>query len=320
MALTEFELIRAYFAHVGADRGDVLLGVGDDCALLRVPEGRELAVTIDTLVEGVHFLPGVNPESLGHKALAVNLSDLAAMGAEPAWVTLALTLPETDSEWLRAFSRGFSSLAERHNVRLVGGDITCGPLAISVQAQGFVGPGRSLRRDGAHVGDRIYVTGTLGDAGLALLAQQGRYDPKGYEEALAARLHTPTPRIEAGRLLTGIAHSAVDISDGLVADLGHICEMSGVGAKIYIEEIPLSPAVQAYREEGGGWDVVLYAGDDYELCFTLPPRKEALLERLREQFKCPVTAIGDIVADSGVHCLEPDGNELSRIPSGYRHF
>jgi thiamine-monophosphate kinase len=320
LALSEFDLIEKYFIQSGPPGGNVTLGVGDDCALLQPPIGKELAVTIDTLVEGVHFAAGADPEGLGHKALAVNLSDLAAMGAEPAWVTLALTLPQSDAAWLQGFSRGFLALASASGVRLVGGDTTRGPLSITVAAHGFVEPGKALRRDGARSGDLVCVTGTIGDGGLALLAQQGRYRPPQGSDDLSLRLQRPTPRIEAGRALVDIATAAIDLSDGLLSDLGHICERSGVGAELNLEAIPLSAAVTEYLQQGGEWERVLSGGDDYELCFTAPPQKLDALEALGRELDCSLTPVGCVVSEPGVRCLAADGSELSLTNSGYEHF
>ncbi len=320
MSLSEFDLIAKYFTHAGSERADVLVGVGDDCALLRPPKDRELAVTTDTLVEGVHFPSGADPEGLGHKALAVNLSDLAAMGAEPAWVTLALTLPESDEDWLQKFSRGFLSLARAFGVQLAGGDTTRGPLSITVTAHGFVEPGKALRRDGARPGDLIWVTGTIGDAAVALLELQGVYRSARYGADLRARFERPDPRIKAGRALAGLAHAAIDISDGLLADLGHICERSGVGADLDLARIPLSAGVRGYLDQGGEWERVLTGGDDYELCFTVTPDRVGILETLKEQLDCGLTAIGSVVAEPGVRCRLADGSEPRLVNTGYEHF
>lgn len=297
-----------------------MLGVGDDCALLRPPPGKELAVTTDTLVEGVHFFPGTDPEALGYKALAVNLSDLAAMGAKPLWTLLSLTLPTADPEWLEPFSRGFLDLARTHGVRLVGGDTTHGPLSITVTLHGSVTPGRALRRDGARPGDRIYVTGTVGDAGVGLLVRQGLQQPSPDGETLLQRLDRPQPRLAAGRALVGIASAAIDLSDGLLADLGHICENSGVGAELQTERLPLSPAVREYLAGGGDWGAVVAGGDDYELCFTVPPDREPLLQTAGRGCDCSLTRIGVINAGGGVRCRLPDGRELELRRPGYDHF
>lgn len=320
MSLSEFDLIKEYFSKQTSGRGDVVLGIGDDCAVLQPPAGMELVVTTDTLVEGIHFDKGVDPEALGHKSLAVNLSDLAAMGAKPAWVTLALTLPESNSDWLQAFSRGFLSLATEHGVALVGGDTTRGPLTITVTAHGFVEPGAVLRRGGARVGDLIYVTGSLGDAALALLVRQGGCSIATGLADLEQRLDRPQPRIHAGRSIVGIASAAIDVSDGLISDLGHICEQSGVGARLELEQIPLSTPVREYLKRGGRWATVISGGDDYELCFTVPPQRTSLLDEIRSDLDCDLVQVGKIVSYQGVSCIVADGTTLDDLGSGYQHF
>lgn len=316
----EFDLIRQYFQGATGDRPDVLLGIGDDCALLRVPPGRVLAVSSDTLVDGRHFETGVDPVALGHKALAVNLSDLAAMGAEPAWVSLMLTLPAADGAWLSGFMQGFSRLADSFGVQLIGGDTTQGPLNIGVTIHGLVDPAQVLRRDAARVGDGIYVTGTLGDAGLALRIRQRQYVlPDGSPE-LDRRLDRPWPRVDTGVRLREWSRCAIDVSDGLGADLGHICERSGVGARIHLDRLPLSPPVERYIQETGDWSLVLSAGDDYELVFTVPEQGEAAFERAASEWDVPVTRIGHIEAGRGVLALAPDGRPVEGVAKGYDHF
>ncbi|MGD8630613.1 MAG: thiamine-phosphate kinase, partial [Gammaproteobacteria bacterium] len=236
MSETEFDIIGRYFRRQPVKRKDVLTGIGDDAAVLHLPVDRELLLCIDTLVAGVHFPAGTPAAAIGHKALAVNLSDLAAMGAEAAWATLALTLPEPDPVWLEAFSGGFFALAGRHRVQLVGGDTTRGPLTVTVQAHGFAPQGQALRRTGARPGDRIYVTGTLGDAGLALHLRDAA------AAELRVRLDYPEPRLDAGSLLRGLASAVIDISDGLLADLGHLLEDKGLGASLQVDGLPRSRA------------------------------------------------------------------------------
>lgn len=320
--MNEFDIIHEYFSDVGPARADVLLDVGDDCALLAPPAGRELAVSIDTLVEGRHFAAGADPAALGHKAMAVNLSDLAAMGAEPAWATLALTLPRAERDWLAPFARGFAALAETHGVRLIGGDTTKGPCSITVQVHGLVEPGRVLRRSGARPGDLIYVSGTLGDAGLALLARQGLYVEAGHLAFLAARLDRPTPRVALGRTLAarGLAGAAIDLSDGLSSDLRHICSASGVGAQLQLAQLPLSAAVRTYVEETGDWSVPASAGDDYELCFTVPERRQAEVEALAAELGLGLTWIGMIEPRRGLRAVYPDGSLSDDLPGGFDHF
>ncbi len=315
--MSEFDLIRTYFGRMGKERADVVLGLGDDCALLRVPAGQDLAVSIDTLVAGVHFLPDCDPESLGHKALAVGLSDLAAMGAEPAWATLALTLPpelpQSKPDWLAGFCRGLDALARRYRVAVVGGDTTSGPLSVSIQVHGLVPPGQAVRRSGAAPGDLVCVSGTLGDAGLAL-----RQVLAGdlVAEGLRLRLDRPEPRVALGLALRGVASAMIDCSDGLAADLGHILEASGVGAEIHLASLPQSEAVAAV----GDWSLPLAAGDDYELCFTLPPTRRAVLSRLVTAGGVALAAIGRIEQQPGMRCRLPDGTDLALVRTGYDHF
>jgi len=319
MSLSEFQLIREFFSACGA-RPDVVLGVGDDCALLRPPVGMELAVTTDTLVEGVHFFPDAEPVALGHKTLAVSLSDLAAMGAQPAWIVLALTLPDSDRRWIEGFSRGFAGLAGELGVQLVGGDTTRGPRSITVQALGFCEPGRALRRSGARPGDQIYVTGTLGDAGLALLAAQGLPLSPVCLAEVRERLDRPTPRVAAGLALRGLARAAIDISDGLAADLGHILESSGLGANIDLARLPLTDPVAQYVQRTGDWSIPLSAGDDYELCCVLPPQLVGHAEGLQARIGCRFTRIGEIERQLGLRCRLPGGRQLVPVPEGFDHF
>lgn len=315
--MSEFDLIRRFLSDVGARRDDVQLGVGDDCALLRVPRGRELAVGIDTLVAGVHFLPDCDPASLGWKSLAVNLSDLAAVGAEPAWATLALTLPEPDEAWLAAFARGFGELAAAEDVQLVGGDLTRGPLTITVQAHGFVPLDHVLRRAGARPGDLVCVSGALGDAGLAL-RHLSRDEP--LDEYLRRRLERPEPRVALGEVLRGLATAAIDLSDGLVSDLGHILGASGCGARLELTRLPLADQVAAAVAADDDWALPLTAGDDYELCFTLPPTAAGQLPVLAAAAGCPLTTIGEIQAGRGLRCVRADGSAWMPSGGGYDHF
>lgn len=319
MSLGEFELIRRFFSTCGRRR-DVLLGVGDDAALVRSPPGQELVVTVDTLVEGVHFLPGCDPRSLGHKTLAVSLSDLAAMGAEPAWATLALTLPASDAEWAAAFSRGLCELASGFGVQLIGGDTTRGPRAVSVQAIGLCSQGGAMRRSGARPGDRIYVTGSLGDAALGLLVARGLGVAPHLVAGLKERLDRPMPRVAEGLALRPLASAAIDVSDGLAADLGHILEASGVGASIRMDRLPLGEAVAERVQQTADWSLPLAGGDDYELCVTVAPVRAPHVERLGERLACGLTWIGTIEAAPGLRCLRPDGGLQQQPSRGWDHF
>jgi len=318
--LNEFDLIRRFFSHATASRPDVLLGVGDDAALVEVPPKTQLAISVDTLVSGVHFFPGVDPEALGHKALAVNLSDLAAMGAEPAWATLALTLPRADEAWLTAFARGFAALADRHRVQLIGGDTTRGPLSITVQVHGLVPEGSALRRSGARVGDDIYVTGQLGDAALCLrLLQSDRVLPADFAP-LRERLERPRPRVEAGLALRRVASSAIDLSDGLLADLGHVLDASGVGARIDLPCLPLSPRFAEWLGDQGDWTPAVAGGDDYELCFTAAADRSGEIQRIARELGLAITRIGSVLADGGLQVWLDEGQPWSGRGAGFDHF
>ncbi len=320
MSDSEFSLIARYFAEQPVQRADVVAGIGDDAAVLSLPAGQELVVSVDTLVSGCHFAADDPPAAVGHKTLAVSLSDLAAMGARPAWATLALTLPEFDERWLEGFSRGLFALAKQHAVVLVGGDTTRGPLSVSLQIHGFVPSGTAIRRQGAHPGDDLYVTGFLGDAALALqLRQAGRED-----KVLAERLDRPEPRVAFGERLRGLATAAIDISDGLLADLGHLLDASQVGATLSLAALPQSPALQTvtqdWREEAR-LRCLLAGGDDYELCFTAPPSQRQSIHRLAERSSLPVSRVGTIVSGAGLQCRRADGSAFP-LPAwrGYDHF
>ena len=313
MALAEFQLIERFFASLTPRSPHTRLSIGDDCALWLPPLGETLAITTDTLVENVHFFAGCDAEALGHKTLAVNLSDLASTGAKPWAVTLALTLPRVDETWLAAFSRGFGALARQFGVELIGGDTTRGPLSITVQALGSVPESAALRRDAARAGDKIYLTGQLGEAGLGLAIARGAYTAS-CPEALA-RLHRPLPRISAGLALRGVAHACIDVSDGLLADLGHILQRSGVGADLHWDHLPLSPAVLAYIDATGDWQMPLGAGDDYELCFTAPPNRD--ITTLALGVAC--REIGRITEEPGLR-LYRAGTCHTMEQRGYEHF
>ncbi len=322
MPASEFSLIDRYFAVHSPHRPDVALGIGDDCALLIPPTNQQLVVTMDTLVVGVHFFADTDPEGLGHKTLAVNLSDLAAMGATPAWATLALTLPKADEDWLERFCRGLFALADRYGVQLVGGDTTHGPTTvITLQAHGFVPPGLALHRDGAKPGDGIYVTGTPGDAGLALAAVFGKaVVASEYRRYVQIRLDRPEPRLAEGMALRGVASAAIDISDGLAQDLGHVLERSGVGARLEVDRLPLSPALTASLDREAAIATALASGDDYELCFTVPPQRVAQLKSVAADWECRCSRIGLITAEPGLRLVRAEGPAFGLERSGYDHF
>jgi len=316
--MDEFELIHRYFSAGSAKRADVVLGVGDDAALLEVPEDQELAVTTDSLLPGVHFPADLDPAAVGQRSLAANLSDLAAMGAEPAWVLLALTLPEADENWLEAFSRGFHALAKQHQVALVGGNIARGPFNITVTAQGFVPKGQALRRRGAKAGDKVFVTGSPGDAAAGLkLIQSGSKD---MADPCLRRFAYPEPRVNAGMALRGLASACIDISDGLLADLGHILEMSEAGATVLTAKLPLSKRLLQLHGMDAALCLTLMGGDDYELLFTAAPERQQLIEEELKALECPVACIGSVDAEPGLRCLETSGHGLKMTAAGYKHF
>lgn len=320
MPLSEFSLIEQYFSNLTGQRDDVTLGIGDDCALLQCPPGKQLAVSIDTLVENVHFFADISPEALGYKSLAVNLSDLASMGAKPAWFTLALTLPETNKSWLRRFANGLAEAAEPSRIQLVGGDTTRGPLTISIQVHGFVDAAKAMRRDKAQVGDKIYLTGTLGDAGAALKHRLENWSSDVLMQEdwhyLQHRLEYPTPRNELAGIISQYANAAIDVSDGLLADLGHILERSGKGAMIHVDKLPLSASLKKLPAEVAT-ELALGSGDDYELCFTVPADQAEKLEQHCDQITC----IGEISGGNTLSLLDSSGRETTiDAKNGYDHF
>lgn len=317
--MDEFELIRRHFQFLTAPAADVVLGIGDDAALLRPPPGEELVVTSDTLVAGRHFAEKQKPEDIGWKSLAVNLSDLAAMGARPRWFLLALTLPQADPAWLEPYAKGLKALADQSSVALVGGDITRGPLSITITAIGTAPAGKALRRGCAKAGDLVCVTGTLGDAALALslgLATEcARFDP--HREYLKARLNRPTPRLSAGQDLRGLARAAIDLSDGLAGDLKHVMEASWVGAELRSDKLPMSEAFKALAPTGARLALQASGGDDYELCVCIPPER---LAEARSKLDLPLTEIGRITHEPGLRWLDAQGQPLAVDLGGYDHF
>ena len=321
----EFDLIARYFTRAAPRAA---LGVGDDCALLDIAAGMQLAVSSDMLVEGRHFLADVSPHALGHKALAVNLSDLAACGARPLAFTLALALPQIDEAWLQGFSSGLWALADAHGCELVGGDTTQGPLNICITVFGEVPRGQALLRSGAQPGDDIYVSGTLGDARLALECLQGRLTlPDDVLARTRLRLEQPTPRVALGQALRGLATSAIDISDGLTGDLGHILKASRAGARISLSDTIDLIANHVHGTGAGGLfdqenrlDYVLAGGDDYELAFTAPASRRQAVRAAAVQSATPVTRIGVVEAEPGLRLCDADGRALTPCPTSFDHF
>jgi thiamine-monophosphate kinase len=301
---SEFDLIERHFTRPAAN---AVLGVGDDCALIDVSNGMDLAVSTDTMVSGTHFFPDVDPENLGHKALAVNLSDMAAMGALPYWATLALTLPNVNHDWLAAFAKGFFDLAQEYNVSLIGGDTTRGPLTMTVTI--------------AKPGNDVWVSGNVGDAALAVAHRHGRIvlNEADYREAVM-RLYEPTPRVALGQALRGLATATIDVSDGLLADLTHICRLSGVGATVDLASVPVSEIGAKHLATDAGRNAIVAGGDDYELCFTAHPNSRESIEDLTDVLGIPLSRIGQIRRGKGVSLLGGDGKPVKVDGRGYDHF
>ena len=340
--MAEFDLIERIRSRIPA-RADVVLGIGDDAAIVQVPAGCQLVVCADTLNAGVHFPLDTAPADVGWKALAVNLSDLAAMGAQPGWCTLSLSMPADDPAWLDRFLDGFLDLAERHGVALIGGDTTRGPLSVSVTAHGLVAPGRALRRDGAQADDDIWVSGTLGDAAAALalladgdtpvlstaqtvIADGAAAASSSGASGLRARLDRPQPRVALGLRLAGVASAGIDISDGLFSDLGHICRASGLGAAVQLDALPSSPGLTQALDGAARRAFQTTGGDDYELCFTAPAGSRVQVGAIAAQTGVALTRVGRMVsADDGadgpgVYGLEPDGTRWQPSRTGWVHF
>jgi thiamine-monophosphate kinase len=328
LSVGEFDLIALIRSRCAIAREDVRLGIGDDAALLAVPSGQLLAVSTDTLVAGVHFPQSAKAYNIGWKALAVNLSDLGAMGATPAWATLALTLQQADPHWVGEFAAGFAALAGEFKLALVGGDTSQGPLSITVTVHGFVPEGAALLRSGAHAGEAIFVTGTIGDAAAGLRCLDKNDDeagrlvsaPTGTREALIERLHRPTPRVAQGLVLRGRANACIDVSDGLLADLGHICTASGVGAEIDVDTLPASSALATLFDADARRAFQLGGGDDYELCFTATEVEASSLLGDLARSGCGATRIGRIVAEPGVRVRDGAGNPVAIARPGWEHF
>ncbi|CDL82750.1 thiamine-phosphate kinase [Xenorhabdus cabanillasii] len=322
MACGEFDLIARYFNRHVIRRRDVNLGIGDDCALMTVAEKQELAVTTDTLVSGIHFLPDIAPEDLAYKALAVNISDLAAVGADPAWASLALTLPAINEDWLKRFSDSLFEQLNYYGMQLIGGDTTKGPMSLTLTVHGLVPAGRALRRTGAKNGDWIYVTGTLGDsaAGLALLQDRLTIEETAIQNWLLKRHLRPQPRILQGQALRGLASSAIDLSDGLISDLNHILTASQCGARINLDALPYSEAMQKYVPPEQALSLALSGGEDYELCFTVPELNRGALNMALAHTGASFCCIGQIRPESeGIRYFN-NNEEIELDLKGFDHF
>lgn len=316
---SEFELIARYFTRA-APAG--LLGVGDDCALFPVPAGEQVATSTDLLLEGRHFFPDVDPRALGHKSLAVNLSDLAAMGARPIGCVLGLALPRLDEPWLAAFAEGFHALAAAHGCPLIGGDTTrsAHDLAISVTVFGAVPAGQALRRDAAQAGDDIWVSGELGAADVAYRLLDGQYPANdALLAATRAALEWPQPQVALGMALRGIAHAAVDLSDGLLQDLGHILTASRLGARLEVDRMPVAAALSGL-DDAPRRRAVLGGGDVYQLCFTAPAAQREAVQAAARAASAQVTRVGQTLAQPGLQVLDGQGRPLTDLPGGFDHF
>lgn len=318
--LSEFDLIKQYFVQDYVSDSRFALGIGDDCALLNPSAGMQLAISSDMLVSGRHFFPDAETIGLGHKCLAVNLSDLAAMGAKPLAFTLALSLPEANRTWLAGFSQGLLSLANQHQCRLIGGDTTKGPLNICITIFGELPPGSALRRDAAQVGDDIWISGSLGDARLALASYWKELTLSEEDHLQAAsRMHRPTPRIALGIALRGVANAALDISDGLIGDLGHILEHSHVGASLDIDRLPAGPILNKQNLDKRR-EFTLNGGDDYELCFTAPAHQRDAVLAAGLTSQTTVTRVGQIEAEAGLRLRDQEGHAIKMQLSSFDHF
>jgi len=319
VAASESQLIERFFRDLGAARNDTVLGIGDDAALLRVPDGCELALTTDALIEGVHFLPGAPALALGHRALAVNLSDIAAMGASPSWALLSLNLPAAEDAWLREFAAGFGALARSHEVALVGGNLSRGALSITVELAGLVPAGQALRRSGARAGDQLYLSGSVGDAACGLKCLRGEVAGSATDANwLRQRFEFPTPQVALGQALRGVASACIDVSDGVYVDASRLLAASGCAGTIEIERLPLSSALRRTLGDEA-WRTALSGGEDYELCFAAAPDQAGALAAIAQQTGQAVTRIGTLHRGSGV-VLQMAGSVMQFSASGFDHF
>ncbi|MDH5232053.1 MAG: thiamine-phosphate kinase [Gammaproteobacteria bacterium] len=317
--MLEFDLIARYFQNLTPVSESIIVGIGDDAAVTQVPCGKQLVTAVDGLVAGVHFPLDTKPEDIAYKALAVNISDLAAMGACPAWFTLSLTLPDADETWLKKFSQGLAAAAKQYRISLIGGDTSQGPLTLSIQVMGWVDEGQALKRSAAKVGDTVYLSGHIGDAGLGLKMKLNPNELTQTPSCLQA-LNRPQAQLDFSMALKNYIAACIDVSDGLIADMNHICEASQVGAELMYEQIPFSSAVQAYIKNTQDVLMPLTAGDDYQLCFSVHEENIQDFEQQCQQLAYPVFPIGKIVASKGLRLLDAQGQEMQLQQHGYQHF
>jgi thiamine-monophosphate kinase len=326
MNSSEFDVIKKYFTFTDS-RDDVILAGGDDCAIVSVPENKQLLITTDMLISGVHFPVNTSPEDIAYKSLMVNLSDLAAMGATPAWITLAISLPDINDNWLMAFSNQFSAVLSRFAISLIGGDTTKGPLSIAIQAMGLCDKGKILRRDQAKLKDKVFVTGDIGDAGIGLQAVLNNLHDENLSPCVQ-KLNRPEARVKFAEELTQYSKCAIDISDGLVADLGHIVNASFYGARIKLSDIPVSSSVQYYfnhyhatsYKSAIDWSMVLTQGDDYELCFTVSIENERAVRELAKKHQLKITCIGEITDSTELAFINENDELINFSNTGFKHF
>jgi thiamine-monophosphate kinase len=319
--MAEFSIIEEFCHGIGPDQAETKLGVGDDAAVIAVPQGMELAISTDTMVSGNHFFADVSADKLAHKIFAVNLSDMAAMGAEPKWATLALTLPEFDAAWFKAFSDSRKVMADRFKVQVIGGDTTQGPLSLSITIMGLLPQGQALCRSGAMLGDDVYVSNTVGDAALGLAILRGQTSLSGVDrETTVSALEAPVPRVALGQSLLGVASACLDISDGLVGDLGHIFKQSNLSIEINAELIPLSAAYRCFIDNGGNLDLALNGGDDYELAFTAHRNRRGEIANIADQQHITLTRVGTVVAKRPEAVAVSLNGVKYKLPSSFEHF
>jgi len=319
--MAEFSIIEEFCHGIGPDHTETKLSVGDDAAIVAVPDGMELAISVDTMVSGVHFFPDVSPAKLAHKILAVNLSDMAAMGAEPKWATLALSISTFNNSWLTAFSSALRATAQRYSIQIIGGDTTQGPLNLSITIMGLLPTSKRLDRASAEIGNDVYVSNYLGDAALGLAALQGRVQlQSSHRDQVISALETPEPRVSLGQSLLSVANSCLDISDGLVGDLSHICKKSDVSIKVDAEKVPLSDAYKSFIENGGSLDLALNGGDDYELAFTVNPSRRQQIEALSNKLDISLTRIGQVIPKGDEAVTVTLNGVKYPITNSYEHF
>lgn len=321
--MAEFSLIERYCQDIGSTHSSTKIGVGDDAAVVQVPSGQELVISVDTMVEGVHFTRQTSAELIAHKLAAVNLSDMAAMGARPMWATLALTIASIEDNWLNAFSSSLDSITCAYGVQLIGGDTTRGPLTLTMQIMGLVKEGYAITRTKSSPGDDVYVSGLIGDPGLALAAIDGKVTlSKSDLKLLRERLDRPTPQVELGLRLSGLATACIDISDGVLADLTHIAKMSAVGMQLDLDKLPLSATYRNYLDNGGSLDIALTGGDDYQLAFSAPVHQRDNLNTIADQLNVPISRIGKVTAPTGVLLEMRYLGKPYTVESGagYQHF